>query len=338
MEDTLEKDSPEGYFNGIERFDGFVAEADRRKAELDRKIYALTILACNIFDDLSQKRLYSFKMGFETRLDKARAILDSSKKRHLTRQVMDDLDFKMYHTVTVGAYPLETRQVTINGEICTAIQLGYLIYPQYDRFVFRPVVIQGRALKKLSFSRKLALLEIPVYFPEDVLKRIMERSGYIVQGLCILDLVAAFDKPESRRFGLHAFMITFLMNGLKIGYLIAELIDGILVITDFLLMTDKNTSEGDMLRKSVRRKKFGAEYVAIDNIPALMRTDLLENEAVCKLFHDAGCQSLLDMCTRMNDDDGTEWRICLDKDDDEGIDINDFNLHDFNNNDEFIEE
>jgi len=273
-------------------------------------------------------------MGYETHLDKAQSVLASHTKRRLTPQVMEGLDFKMYHTITLGTYPLRARQITANGKSSTIIQLGEMIYPLYEKSVFRPVMIRGKALKNWFFNPKFANLEIPVYISEDAFKRLMERSGHVISGFCKMDLVASFRKPVSHRLSTNLFLINFLMNDTKIGYLTAAMLkEGILVITDFLLMTDHNTFEGFVLHKFVRRHKFGAEYAAINSLSDLADTDILQNEAACKLFHDAGCQSLLDICEKFNEEEGSRWKICI-SDDDE-MDINDINLND--DKDEFIE-
>ncbi|MDR3309322.1 MAG: hypothetical protein LBS80_05145 [Tannerella sp.] len=334
MESALDKEYPVDKFNGIEFFDGMVAETERHRTEFDETLQELANLACTLLDDPFQERLNTYALGYETHLAKAQSVLASHTKRRLTPQVMEDLDFKMYHTVTLGSYPLRSRLVTSGDATLMVVQLAEILYPDYEKGVFNPVMIRGKALKKFSFSRKFSNLEIPVYISEDAFNHLMARSAHILHGFCNMDLVSSFTKPVSRLTGLNKYMIDFLMGGMKIGYLIASVShEGILVITDFLLMTDKTTFEGNMLHRLVRRKKYGAEYAAIDSLLDLADTDILQNEAVSKLFHDSGCQALLEICTRLNEDENTRWTVCVGANDE--MNVNDLNLD--ADKDEFIE-
>jgi hypothetical protein len=47
----------------------------------------------------------------------------------------------------------------------------------------------------------------------------------------------------------------------------------------------------------------------IDNLSSLASSDILESETVCKLFRDAGCQSILDACEKLKDKNNLSWII-----------------------------
>jgi hypothetical protein len=307
MELVLSKDNPDEQFAGKERFNGYLAEADRRQLEYEMQIRTVCILACNIYDDISHKRLYSFSLGFDTNLERAQFILNNRIKHYLRPQILEELDFRLYHVVTIGARPLDVQQVTINGEKRPVIQTGILHYPESsDTFIFIPFKISG---EMLNINSKFSKLMIPVYIQQHALNRIMERGGYFIPGICKLDLTTVILAPVITRTGKSRFLIEYRMAGIKIGYLVAELIDGMLIIITFLLLTNNGTPEGDKLAELTGLGKLDKEYLMIDNLSSLASSDILESEIVCKLFRDAGCQSILDACEKLKDNHDLSWMI-----------------------------
>jgi hypothetical protein len=137
----------------------------------------------------------------------------------------------------------------------------------------------------------------------------MERSGYVIPGMCKLDMIAAIFTPVVTKIGKDRYLIEYRMAGIKIGYLLAEMIDGILIIITFLLLTNNGTPEGDKLAKLTGLEKLDKEYLMIDNLRSLASSDILESEIVCKLFRDAGCQSILDVCEKLRDNHDLSWMI-----------------------------
>jgi hypothetical protein len=68
------------------------------------------------------------------------------------------------------------------------------------------------------------------------------------------------------------------------------------LIRTFLFITNTGTPEGDKLAALTKLQKEDRKYLAIDNLPSLLGSDILENEVISKLFRQAGCQSILDLC------------------------------------------
>jgi hypothetical protein len=305
LEASIRKDYPEQCFEGMERFDDFLAEKDRRINEFEGKIMDLCSMACNIFDDLSQARLYSYALAFETHPEKVQTMLNSHLKQHLMPRSLDEFDFKLHNIITIGTYPLDVKKVTIKGDTRPVIQMATLIYPT-DVFVFMPFEIAG---EDLNIGHAFSQLKIPVYIQQHAINRVMERSGYRVPGLCKIDILSAVFSPVITRIGKDRFLIEYRMNKIKIGYLVAEFIDGILVVITFLLMTNNGTPEGDKLAELTGLKKLDKEYLMIDNLRSLASSDILESEIVCKLFCDAGCQSILEACTLFKDNKDLSWMM-----------------------------
>jgi len=306
MELILSKDHADEQFAGKERFNDYLAEAERRQLEYELQIRNVCTLACNIYDDISHKRLYSFALGFDTNLDQAKFILHNRIKHYMRPSILEELDFRLYHTITIGAYPLDIQQVTIKGEKRPVIQTGMLHNPESVSSIFVPFKISG---EMLNINSTFSKLMIPVYIQQHALNRIMERSGYLIPGMCKLDLTLVILAPVITRIGKNRFLIEYRMSGIKTGYLFTELIDGMLIIITFLLLTNNGTPEGDKLAELTGLGKLDKEYLMIDNLSSLASSDILESEVVCKLFRDAGCQSILDACEKMRDNHGLSWMI-----------------------------
>ncbi|MDR3309163.1 MAG: hypothetical protein LBS80_04335 [Tannerella sp.] len=307
LELGINKDHADEQFDGKERFSSFLAESDRRQYESEMRIKMLCEMVCNLYDDFSQKRIYSYTLGVETNLEKADFILKHRLIQNFTQQMMDDLDFKLYHTITIGAHPLEVKHVSFKGDKRPVIQLGMMHHPElYDESVFIPFKISGETL---NINSTFAKLMIPVYIQQHALNRILERSGYVIPGLCKIDLIKAVLQPVITHIAKKRYLIEYRMMDVKIGYLVVELIDGMIVIITFLLMTNNGTPEGDKLAELTGLKKLDKEYLMIDNISSLASSDILESETVCNLFRDAGCQSILDACKRVKNDRGISWMV-----------------------------
>ena len=81
----------------------------------------------------------------------------------------------------------------------------------------------------------------------------------------------------------------------KIGYFVANIVDGCVFIRTFLFITNTGTPEGKRLEKLTGLKKLDKKYLAIDRMSTFMNSDLAENPEIQKLLANSNCQSVIDL-------------------------------------------
>ena len=109
--------------------------------------------------------------------------------------------------------------------------------------------------------------------------------------------------PKSR------MLIACYTNELKIGYFVAELVDGIVLIRTFLLLTNGGTPEGDKLAQLTGLEADDRKYLSIDTLQGLANSDITQNENICNLFCAAGCGSILELCKKINNEPAMMWLL-----------------------------
>ncbi|MFV0378685.1 MAG: hypothetical protein ACK5JD_15440 [Mangrovibacterium sp.] len=137
-------------------------------------------------------------------------------------------------------------------------------------------------------------LELPVYIQSHVLQRMAERLDLVKQRHYHLLLSLALRKPNVIRYR-HHYLIQFDIWFVKAGYLVAELINDMLLIKTFLFLTAEGTPEGEKLRKLSGLSKVDMQYWNIDRLSTFLGSDLSENPTLKQLFTDAGCGSLFNI-------------------------------------------
>ncbi|MHA4895192.1 hypothetical protein ACXZ1K_10585 [Pedobacter sp. PWIIR3] len=196
------------------------------------------------------------------------------------------VDYEPKNDLFVRAFKPETVTLLINGEKHSAIQLGWVNpYMKWHMLKVKP--------SQLGF--KVGSLDIPldIFVQKHALMRLKERIN-ITPGVMheILFLTFAEDKI------IHVFkngqsLVEYRISDEKAGYFLVKLHGNQLVIHTFLFLTNDRTPEGDKLKKLLAVEKTDKKYLEIDNLPAFNAYRIYENEALSKLFTEAGCGSLL---------------------------------------------
>jgi len=138
--------------------------------------------------------------------------------------------------------------------------------------------------------------EISVCIQSHTVLRLKERIDSIHQAYAFLHLVLSFTKPEYYRNSEGVFFITYTLWNIKVGYLVADLHQNILLIRSFLFLTQDGTPEGQKLSNICRLGKLDKEYLALDRLSSFMTSKIRTNPELSALFTAAGCQGLLDIC------------------------------------------
>jgi hypothetical protein len=288
-------------FTGEERFGRFLEFTDYRESQYEDAINNACQLVCSTYDDLSQKRLYSYTTNtytaFDSKEQQLYALNKYAKNRQMLLNYFHSVDFRIHNDIMIDALPLDVRQVTINREKRPVVQLA-IVLPDNDPPLHGITI----PLEKLNVQTQFGKLSAPVYVQQHVIIRMMERTGILVPGYCVLTMQVSFAEPVILPIGNDRFLIEYYLEALKVGYFLAELKDGLLVLRTFLFLTNSGTPEGDKLAELTHLQRADREYLSIDNLRTLANSDILEDENICRLFREAGCESILQICEKKKTD------------------------------------
>jgi hypothetical protein len=312
LENVLASD--ECTFSEEEHFNRFLKSTNYREEQYNEEILKTCQLVCSIYDDLSQKRLYSFTTDFYSSSGSAEQRTSTINKYAKNRQAMlnyfHSIDFRIHNDIVIDTLPLELQHVTIDNEKRPVIPLGVVLYPKYSKPLLHCFTIPMEQLKVQSPFGKLS---VPVYIQQHALNRLMERTGILIPGYCVISMQISFTHPTILPIGNNRFLIEYYLNELKVGYFLSELKDGILVLRTFLFLTNGGTPEGDKLAKMTHLQRADREYLSIDNLRTLANSDILEDERLCQLFRDAGCKSILQICEQRRTNPESMFMIGLEE-------------------------
>jgi hypothetical protein len=287
----------------------FLKEKDERDKVYGSGVEKICKTVCAIFDDISKKYLYTYKFAFDSMAShpEHKALLKSAVTPQQHLRVYNNFDFRLLQKLTIGTHLLEVKKLNIDGEVRPVIQLGVII-DAHSKTTFIPFLIPVEDLHvDCSFSK----LPVPVYIQQHALLRLEERIGYTTPGMGYIILQIALSEKKITPLKGNRVLITCLIKGLKLGYLLAELVEGILVIRTFLLLTNSGTPEGNKLAQLTGLKIEDTKYLSIDNLQGLANSDIEQNEAICKLFREAGCGDILELCKKMRTEPGLTWFLDL---------------------------
>jgi hypothetical protein len=262
---------------------------------------------CLVFDDISKKYLYTFKFEIDSMVShpESQALIDNATTPLQHLRVFNVLDFRLLQKLTIGTHPLDVKKLNIDGEVRPVIQLGIIINT-HSKSEFLPFLIP---MEDLHVDSPFSQLPVPVYIQQHALRRLEERIGYTTPGMGYIVLQIALSEKKITPLKGNRVLIACLIKGLKLGYLLAELVEGILVIRTFLLLTNSGTPEGNKLAQLTGLKIEDAKYLSIDNLQGLANSDIEQNETICKLFRNAGCGDILELCKKMRSEPGMTWLL-----------------------------
>jgi hypothetical protein len=139
-----------------------------------------------------------------------------------------------------------------------------------------PVYVQSHALDDLYRKEARAL------FVED--------GEWMVHDYLWQSLRTPVIKPMAQSPG--KFLVEYYFGGHKIGYLVAQPLEEMVLIRSFLFLTMNGTPEGDLLWKKRRLCREDKEELELDRIKTFLLTDIQFNPTLVHLLEECGCGHL----------------------------------------------
>ena len=150
-------------------------------------------------------------------------------------------------------------------------------------------------LSALGFQNAIPDRDVEVYIQKHALRRLEERIDCLTIDEIHLVLFASFLQPEIIKTTKNRMLVSLRVANTKAGYLLAEYIDGAVLIHTFLFITNNGTPEGQKLTELTGLGKLDKKYLALDKLSSYIKSDIGKNEQLKAIFEKAGCSSLLDI-------------------------------------------
>jgi len=194
--------------------------------------------------------------------------------------------------IVTKVYPIEKKEIAINGKNRSIFRIGWT----FNTNVFEWLYVTPLQLGIPSISNDF---QIPVYIQMHALTRLVERLDCI--HLCTIftsiyySLRACVVIKEKNNF-----IIEYNITNVKVGYLIAIMVKGVLVIRTFLFLTCNGTPEGKRLETFIGLKKLDAKYLNMDKLSTFMSHSLGGNDELRSILKKADCLHLVELHDKLD--------------------------------------
>jgi hypothetical protein len=174
----------------------------------------------------------------------------------------------------------------IDDKFRTAYQVGWIENEQFFPTFIRP--------EKLNLDVKKYRYSIPVYIQNHALIRLNERmdTGHI--SFRHFSVFRSMINPVIIQIRDNAYLIEYNFNDFRVGYLVADFIEGNLIIRTFILKTQAGTPEEIKLKELTGLNRRDIDYLGLTKISTFVKSDICKDEQLKKIFIEAGLRSIID--------------------------------------------
>ena len=138
-------------------------------------------------------------------------------------------------------------------------------------------------------------LLLDVYIQSHAINRLLERIDCVEPGFLEFFIYNSLINPEIYHDKDGNILIAYYYYDVKIGYLLADIQKGLVVIRTFLFLTNNGTPEGEKLNGITGLNKLDHKYLNIDKLSSFMTSDIRSNQKVKDVFIEAGCGNLFEL-------------------------------------------
>lgn len=138
-----------------------------------------------------------------------------------------------------------------------------------------------------------------VYIQSHAMERLNERIDCVPIGFLHVSVYSALKKIKFIKNEMGNILFDYCLGGVKVGYLLGKLVEGKIIITTFLFLTNDGTPEGKKLRENTGLLKEDKKHLTIDKLNTFILTDIEKDARLKKIFIDAGCGTLFQLDNRV---------------------------------------
>lgn len=179
----------------------------------------------------------------------------------------------------------EQRRVRLDERARTVYRVGWAL-PSYG-----PHWISVKA-NLFDDPAAQGLEELPVYVQSHALHRLEERLDCTDRSSQQYNMYLSLDEPEVVRGPTGKWLIKYQLKGFHLGYLMVDIVDGILIVRTFLFVTMDSTPEGYALQKALGLAAVDKKYLIVDRLSTFLISDIADHPDIKEHFVRAGCSDL----------------------------------------------
>lgn len=157
--------------------------------------------------------------------------------------------------------------------------------------------------EKLKMNSSIGNLPIAVFLQQHVLHRLEERLDCLPDFIRGFNLYTSLNEPDIIHYKGRILAGYNLEGRFRLGYIVLEYLEGILVARTFLLLTNNGTPEGDRLKEISGLTKIDHKYWATDKLSAFQNSDIKDHAEIKEIFEKAGCGVLFEELPYANSDE-----------------------------------
>jgi hypothetical protein len=179
----------------------------------------------------------------------------------------------------------EVRSIRIDGSKRNVYRIGRTMYDEGIYWAkIHPSLISQKFCKKSG--------EFNVYIQEHAIQRLYERlDSFISREYLHFELYQAVINPEISTCDGKT-LLEYKLIGWKVGYLLIDIHENIVLIRTFLFITNDGTPEGTTLRKKTGLESPDKQYWAIDKLSTFVNREFRKNNTLKTIFEECGCGHL----------------------------------------------
>lgn len=188
--------------------------------------------------------------------------------------------------------PPELRRFTIDGKSRTCFRVQW---NDAGGCKMVPCVLSTRVIPGLEAQVER---DLPVYIQRHVYHRAEERMKPYPMTIFEEELAISINDPEVVSLPDGAFLIAMRYALRRIGYLVAEVIEDVVLLRTFLFLTQSGTPEGDRFNERLRIRNYEKRWFDLDRFSGYARTDLCEEPAFMEILKDCGLEGLRELVSQ----------------------------------------
>ena len=209
---------------------------------------------------------------------------DFINKNNENRKATDSLFTSIYMKYKRTAPPC--RHIVIEGKKREVIEMAHISWlGELTWCTLAP-----------SLLKKNGEAPIPIFIQKHAIHRIWERLDILFNEMhYFVAAQSIIDAKKIKQVGPNRYMIPTHFNNQKLGYMVANYVDNILVVTTFLFITQEGTPEGILLSKLTGFKKLDKSFLCIDKLSTFIKSDIASKPELVKILQDANLGHLVDL-------------------------------------------
>jgi hypothetical protein len=199
-------------------------------------------------------------------------------------------DHKFHHVLEVYAERAERAHVRLDGGVRPAYRVGHTGGPTGLEWVSWDA--RGLGLGDSAEA-------MPVFVQSHALNQLHERLDPRVPGVAAWiehHMARSLAEPviaERQRGG--DVLVECRVSGKRVGYFVANVADGRVVVRTFLLVTMRGTPEGERLYRRFRLTRDEAGWLGLNKLSSFTGTDIADDAELRGMLVECGCGGLLEL-------------------------------------------